>query len=133
MEWQPEYSVGIATIDRQHQEILGYISQLTIALDGKDSWNVSHYLLVQVDAFMKVHFAVEESLLEIVAYPDLAAHKAGHQDIMDHISGLKRRAVKEDISAELVRFLREWFIGHVLNSDRAYGKYVVAHLGAVPS
>lgn len=132
MEWKAEYSVGIDTIDRQHQEILGYINRLNDALDSKDRWNVSHYLLIQVDAFIKVHFAVEEALLEIIAYPDLAAHKLGHQDIIDHIADLKLRAVKEDISGELVQFLRKWFIGHVLESDRAYGKYIAAREQGTP-
>lgn len=123
MEWQPEYSVGIETIDRQHQEILGYINQLTTALDSGDRWHVSHYLLIQITDFIKVHFAVEEALLEITRYPELEPHRASHREIVAHILSLQAKAVKEDISVELVQFLRDWFIGHVLKSDKQYGYF----------
>ncbi len=129
MEWLPEYSVGIETIDRQHQDILGYINRLTEALNSKDRWHVSHYLLIQINDFFKLHFAVEEALLEVTSYPDLAEHKLSHQDIIEHINALQLRSVKEDISVELIQFLRDWFIGHVLQSDKRYGRYLAERFG----
>lgn len=126
MEWLPEYSVGIATIDRQHKEILNYINQLTTAIDGGDRWHVSHHLLVQISDFIKVHFAVEEALLEVIDYPEQAAHKKSHENISAHIAALQMRSLKEDISSELVAFLRDWFIGHVLKSDKLYGNFIEA-------
>lgn len=129
MEWQAEYSVGIDTIDRQHKEILGYINRLTAALDSGDRWHVSHYLLIQITDFIKVHFAVEEALLEIIGYPDLDEHRASHREIVAHITSLQMKAVREDISVELVQFLRDWFIGHVLKSDKQYGHFVAQKIG----
>lgn len=124
MEWRPEYSVGIKTIDRQHQEILGYIRELAGALESGDGWSITHGLLIQIKHFIKTHFAVEEALLEICDYPDLPAHTVSHAAIETHLEKLERRSVKEDISQELVQFLKDWFISHVLKCDKEYGEHL---------
>ncbi|MCK9284886.1 MAG: bacteriohemerythrin [Rhodocyclaceae bacterium] len=131
MEWKSEYSVGIALIDRQHQEILNYINQLTASLNARDRWTVTHHLLTQIEDFMRTHFAVEEALLEIVGYPAEEAHVASHGKMKAHMAELERRSIKEDITEELIAYLCQWFIQHVLHDDMDYGRYVSKHFRQV--
>ena len=60
----------------------------------------------------------------------LEEHRAGHREIVVHITSLQMKSVREDISVELVQFLRDWFIGHVLKSDMQYGAFVAEKLAA---
>ncbi|GAB2181102.1 hemerythrin family protein [Denitratisoma sp. agr-D3] len=131
MDWRPEYSVGIAAIDRQHRDILDCLNQLSSALDSKDRRILALAALHQLRALMAKHFSVEETLLEIAGYPGLDKHQAGHRDIEQRLEQLHARSEQEDISLELVQFMREWFITHILRSDQEYARYLALHFPGV--
>lgn len=131
MDWRPEYAVGVETLDQQHREILDCLNHLTCALDSHDRKALTLRYLEQLQVVMAKHLAVEEALLEIIGYPDLENHKLGHQEIRDRLDQLQQRNATEDICLELVHFLREWFITHILRSDQEYARYMALHFPAV--
>jgi hemerythrin len=123
MDWKPEYSVGIDEIDAQHRQILAHMTQVHQAIAAGDRWHVIHFLLVALDDLMKLHFAVEESLLQIIGYPESCEHRQSHGRIAANLADLQRRGLNENISDELSAFLKEWFLMHVRESDQAYARF----------
>jgi hemerythrin len=73
---------------------------------------------------MKFHFAVEEALLEIVGYPVRADHGAAHAKLIDQIAELEKQLQNNSTGENLVRFFENWFLGHVLSSDREFAAYL---------
>lgn len=115
--------MGIEEIDAQHRQILAHMTQVHRAIAGGDRWHVVHFLLVALEDLVKVHFAVEESLMQIIGFPGFEDHRAGHARISASLANLQRRGLNENISDELSSFLKEWFVMHIKESDQRYSMF----------
>ncbi len=124
MKWDNSFAVGIEAIDNQHKKIFEHLLAIENAVAKRDPWNILRFHLAQLTEYMKFHFAVEESLLEIVTYPDRANHGEAHARLLDQIVELEDQLKKKATGENLVAFFEDWFIRHVLSSDREYAAYV---------
>lgn len=126
--WESSYSVGIEQIDVQHKVIVGYIAGLEDSISNPDEhqrWSSIHYAIVKLRDATRIHFAVEECLMEILGYPDLAAHSQEHNGFISYLSELERRSITHnDITEnEIVDFLRNWLLNHIVGSDKEYSRH----------
>jgi hemerythrin len=51
---------------------------------------------------VKFHFAVEESLMRVVNYPQLVAHRAEHQYVLKQFAALEHRVLRQEMKEELL-------------------------------
>ena len=123
-QWMNEYSVGIDEVDDQHKVLINCIANLEQAIDSGDEkqrWSAIHYAIVQLSDYTRVHFSVEESLMRILKYPGCAEHIAQHQVFVKYLADMERRSITQDISEdEIVGFLRNWLLTHILEDDKRY-------------
>ena len=124
MQWKPEYAIGIAEIDQQHRTLIDFINEFEAAVAGKVHCNTLQPLIVRAREFVRFHFAVEESLMQIVSYPQLAAHRAEHLYVVRQFSALEQRVLRQDVKSTLVPMISAWVLDHMLEADRAFGCYV---------
>lgn len=124
MQWKDEYAIGVAEIDSQHKTLLELISEFEAAVAGRVHWNTVQPLIARTREFIKFHFAVEESLMQIVNYPGYLDHKAEHQYVVEQIAALEHQVLRQDLKAELVSVLSVWLFNHILESDKPFGNYV---------
>lgn len=122
--WSEEYSLGIAAIDQQHMTLINAIAQLEQALlapDEKQQWAAIHYAIVQISEFTRIHFAVEEGLMQILGYPGFAEHIDQHRGFVAYLSDIERKSITYDVSQDaIVSYLRDWLISHIAGEDRKY-------------
>jgi hemerythrin-like metal-binding protein len=123
LKWGVEYSVGIDTIDAQHRHIFEQLLAIENAVEKRDPWHIVRYLLEQLSAALQQHFALEEALLEIIAYPQMQEHRASHGRLRESMAALEISIRDHRSPADLVKFFEQWFVGHVLTSDRLYAAY----------
>ena len=117
--WKDFYSVGDPSIDAQHQQILGTINELYEALQkGKDR-AVLKPILDRLLQYTLAHFEQEEQLMQEHAYPDSAQHKALHDKIRQKTGELCEHAYLVT-GQDLLRFLKEWWVGHIQGQDKKY-------------
>ena len=84
-EWKSDYSVGIGSIDAQHQKLFAIARELYAAMSaGQGKASLSRVLdrLVQYTA---VHFAHEERLMRVNDYPGFQQHKAQHDALTKQV------------------------------------------------
>ena len=127
-EWSEDYSVGIPSIDAQHQQLVVLINELHDGmLSGITTERVEAVLhgLVEYTAY---HFGYEERLFAEHDYPAAEGHADAHDRLIDQVLDFKRRydAGEASLNMELMVFLKDWLIGHVLGSDMAYGSHLAA-------
>ena len=123
MKWDPSFSVGIPEIDKQHMIILECITILEEAVErrsGKAGWSQVHSVLGQLSAYVRMHFASEEALMQQHGYPKLGEHSDEHLQFMHDLDMLQKQSLNEDVAHLLLEFLRAWWHGHVMDSDRQY-------------
>ena len=123
-KWSADYSVGIATIDQQHQELVSILNRLFIAVSQREGDKVIAGILDALMVYTQTHFALEERLLQQAKYKDLAAHKEEHRKLLDQLEQLCKKHLQEEkpIYFEMLSFLKRWLREHIQGVDTLYGE-----------
>lgn len=119
LEWQEAFSVGIASVDYEHKELINLINEL----DRQASAGCSHDEVIaalgEVYAHISAHFALEEKFMRDSSYPHYPEHKANHEALLDQLRDIMDR-VETDGSYDRERLSREldsWFSEHFRTHD----------------
>jgi hemerythrin len=126
MGWTDNLLTGIHEIDQQHQVLFDVLAQLEQAVTTEDKWSAVHFALVELNSFVKVHFAVEEALMRLHGYPDLEAHIAAHRAFTADLVEIKQHSIRKDVSTEMTAMLHAWLVHHIGVVDKAYVPYLRA-------
>lgn len=124
MKWDSSFAIGIEEIDNQHKKIFEHLLALENSVEKRDPWHILHFFLTELTEYMRFHLAVEEALLEIIRYPDRASHCDSHARLMEQIAKLEEQLKSKATGDNLVGFFEDWFVRHVLASDREYVAYI---------
>jgi hemerythrin len=125
-DWSNSYSVGVTSIDAQHQNLFALARELHDAMSAGQGKAAVGKVLDRLIQYTTVHFAHEERLMRLYDYPDAAAHKEQHE-------ALTRRVVKfqEDyhvgratMTVQLLHFLKDWLIHHIQGTDSKLAPYL---------
>ncbi|MCF8178127.1 MAG: bacteriohemerythrin [Sulfuritalea sp.] len=122
MYWREDFEIGIAEIDLQHREINNLLHRLKLSADKQYAY-AANTLLGELVVLTRIHFAVEESLMRLLSFPDTDTHVAEHRHLMEQLERFKQRAQDFDISDGLSDFIQSWLLDHIDSHDRKF----VAH------
>ena len=120
MEWKEEFSVGIPEIDAQHQALGRCIALVETAVTTKQQWSTMNSALAQLTDVVRIHFAVEESLMRIHGYPELGRHVGEHLQFVNQLRRLQDTSLRGDVSDDMVSSLGKWLRAHIVVSDKHY-------------
>jgi methyl-accepting chemotaxis protein len=120
MEWSPTLSVGHAEIDRQHQKLIEIANRLNAAMHAGQGRDVAGPILNELVDYTVNHFSFEEKLMEKHAYPERDRHTGEHKKLIAEVSQFKKQfdSSKASISIELMGFIRDWLVNHILKVDK---------------
>jgi hemerythrin-like metal-binding protein len=125
VEWKPFYSVGDAAIDDEHQRLLEIIDDLFRAIQMGNEHDRVQGILDRLAEYTIKHFDHEESVLRECGYPRLEAHKTMHEEMRRRAHEFKANP-NAVVGNELLRFLKDWWVRHIQNQDKAYATYLDA-------
>lgn len=124
VEWQENYSLGLEHIDKQHRSLFELINKIWHAIVGRSDKADVFKLVDELEHYTLAHFAAEESFMDLTGYPDLTEHKREHEKFVTRVAEEKGRALQVGaLSLDLVHFLSDWLINHILVSDKAYARF----------
>ena len=126
-QWCDDYSVKVPSIDAQHRKLVEMLNELHDGMTtGKGAERLGTLLEGLVDYTVK-HFAYEEQLFAEHGYPQAQAHISEHQRLVTQVADFKQKfeAGQAHINMQLMKFLKDWLIKHILGSDKAYSGYLV--------
>ena len=120
--WKSEYSVGVARLDEQHKKIIKIINTLIDNPKAHSKSGTINDTLAELTNYVSGHFLLEEQLLEENSYPNLLEHSEKHTAYSDQIAKFCADTMNKNsnIPIELLYFLREWWIEHILYEDMNY-------------
>jgi hemerythrin-like metal-binding protein len=127
--WKPEYSVHHAGIDQQHQQLVALMNELHAAMTAGKGRTVLEKILTELVAYTRRHFAYEEEQMERAGYPSLRQHRELHRALTGQVEQYLRQWNAGQLTGgvELLSFLKDWLIKHILQTDRP----LAAHLQRV--
>lgn len=125
LEWSAQFETRIGSIDSQHKVLMGYINDLHDGMmSGKGKESMSQILdgLIQYTAD---HFKHEENLFDTHGYEATDEHKALHKDLVEKVLGFQAQFNSGDatISMDLMNFLKEWLMTHIMQEDMKYAGF----------
>jgi hemerythrin len=122
IEWSNELSVGIEEIDAQHKVLVDLLNQIHEAIQQRQGTEATSQIIERLGEYTRIHFAVEESLMRILHYPDYERHKEEHDRLIDQLNGFRTKleSGKGSISFELAHFLKVWLTKHIMETDKRY-------------
>jgi hemerythrin len=126
VEWRLEYSVGVQSIDLQHQKLFEMVNELYSAMRMGNVAEVVPIILERLEIYCRKHFSYEESMMLQAEYPDYLRHKTEHAKLMEKVLVLAKDFDDDTLmrSLALLGFLNEWLQRHVISSDRQYSAYL---------
>jgi hemerythrin-like metal-binding protein len=124
--WIPEYSVGVAELDLQHQRLFRISRELHDAIRMGDGHERLGGILARIVMYTIDHFATEEELMLRYGFPGVFAHRFEHNKFTIKISALQREylAGKADAAEALLQDLEQWLHEHVTKRDREYVNFL---------
>lgn len=128
IQWSHELSVGIDSIDQQHQILIRMINSLNTAMAKGEANTIIGNILEDLTDYTRYHFSYEEELFEQHDYPNTIAHKRHHTNLIEEISTLKDRYeydLSGSLSLEIMQFLKNWLTNHIMKTDKSYSKYLI--------
>jgi hemerythrin len=125
-EWKPQYSVSIASIDGQHQNLFRLAEELYAAMSAGQGKPALARILDRLVQYTTVHFAHEERLMSLHGYPDLAAHTAEHRALTKQVLDFQAKfeAGHSILTVQVLHFLKDWLQKHIAASDQKYAPYL---------
>jgi hemerythrin-like metal-binding protein len=122
--WEEKYSVGIQSIDIQHEKIFRLLSNLLEAMKQGQASNVTTQIILELEQYSFIHFHKEEFFFQRFNYSGFAEHISEHQFFIQKVAELKAELNSGAIalSFELLSFLKAWIEHHILVVDKQYSE-----------
>ena len=113
------FEIGIAELDAQHKRLHGLLERLREAV-GKHYGYATNAILDELAIETRIHFAVEESLMRMLSFPDVESHVAEHEDLRNQLEKFRKRAQDFEVADDLAAFIQQWLNDHVDRFDREF-------------
>jgi hemerythrin-like metal-binding protein len=128
-EWSDLFETGLAEVDAQHQRLVELVNALGDEITGARAEHIDR-VLGDLAQYTVYHFACEEALMQAAGLDarHVAAHCATHQRFVAQVTHWMqtREAAGQLSAAQLLDYLANWLVFHILGEDQSMGRQVLA-------
>jgi hemerythrin-like metal-binding protein len=125
LQWKPEYSVGVQSMDDEHREMIDLINATYEKLTSDAAADQVEEYLGEILSTISMHFALEERIMQNAGYGEFQAHKDDHEVLLDRLRDLMDDYYDDPASGakRLEQSLSDWFATHFSTFDaRLHGE-----------
>ncbi len=126
--FKDEYRTGIESIDVEHQKLFEIANRAYETLMDDfipDKYDYIVDILNELKDYAAFHFRHEEEYMISIRYKRLISQKASHDEFIEKISSYDLSKIDENqksVIVELLDYLNEWLIHHIIGSDKLIGQ-----------
>jgi len=125
VEWSDSLSVGVDEIDDQHKSLVSMLNELHDAVTSGNASVDLPAVIEKMKGYAMEHFATEERHMKRKNYPDLLDHMSEHAFFVSKVKDFTAVDPEQaDMLPEVMDFLKEWLVDHILNIDAKMGRYL---------
>lgn len=131
IEWSEKFLTGVKEADEQHKKLVEVVNELYEAMKQGKGKEVLDKILDELVKYADYHFSTEETLMSKYGFPELAAHKKEHENFKVKIKEFLEKKAKGEVtlSIEVMNFLKEWLVKHIMGTDKKYGPFLQQKMG----
>ncbi|HEY5672827.1 MAG TPA: bacteriohemerythrin [Malonomonas sp.] len=129
--WKEVYETNIVVLDKEHRRLVEQINRLYQAIREKRSEEIMLSIFDELVSYTDQHFANEERLLTEYGYPQLAEQQAEHKRLAQQVHDYRQQLDGDSAlsATEVMGFLRQWLLDHIVKHDMQYGPYLESRGG----
>ena len=135
-KWNSVFETGLEEIDQQHRHLVELLNELSRNIDGASAENIDR-TLHELAEYTVYHFASEERFMDAnhLAPEYCARHRHTHAKFVAQVQEwLSTRAHHDALQPrQLLEYLSNWLIFHILGDDRSLGRQVAAIQRGIPA
>lgn len=119
--WSEGLSVGNATIDSEHRNLLKMINDVENAIRARDRSALPQLFELLNDS-INIHFSDEEKIAQAIGF-DFTHNKLEHQYVQNELRLMREELISnngswsESVAEHYSCFLGAWMIQHILQED----------------
>ena len=123
IRWDDRYRIGHEVVDRQHRRLFQLINDLEQKAASGGGREAAIEAINSLVDYAVVHFADEEELMEQIGFDRLIQHRWQHRSFVGKIADLALEwgQGRETSVDDLLLFLKDWLLNHVLAEDMPIG------------
>lgn len=116
---EDNFAIGIESIDLQHKTLVSNINELHFAIESNNvNKMLVQHLFDKLYDYTIYHFKEEENYLNHLNEQDYKLHILQHKHFIEELDRLKCSGNELDISADLLYFLTDWLMHHIVSEDK---------------
>lgn len=126
VEWNESFTIGVDPFDEHHNHLVHLLNTSYDAfVQGVPTGKLAD-ILNELFEYASYHFASEQFLMLDHSYPILEQHLKEHSFFVQRLKEIQEdfRQGNSSVSLDIVIFLKEWLIDHILKSDADYAKFI---------
>jgi len=126
LNWNDNLSVGISSIDKQHQKLIELYNNFYESIINRDTKEKMTEVVKGLKDYTVYHFKDEEAVMKRHNYPGYKLQKEDHDKFIKAVLDLEERYKngKMILSIEIINFIRDWIANHILNIDKQYTTFL---------
>lgn len=127
VEWSDSFKTGDELLDATQKKLF----ELTNEFLASDDLTVLRTVIVSLCKQARAHFELEEALMRRINYPDMAAHMAQHQYLLDRLISRSMDVGKGYMNKPAIAALmQDWATHHVPQDDTRLALFVASSKAA---
>ncbi len=128
--WDKKYETGIDVIDFQHRILLERINDLIELINKNETQENLFSILIFLEDYTNYHFGTEEQFFDSFDYKEKEKHVEEHREFIYKINIFKKKYLEGIVSIdkELLDYLLNWLISHILDTDMNFTKNLMKNI-----
>jgi hemerythrin len=125
LEWDKSLELGVTQFDEHHKQLVGLLNETYDNFTGGANYETLGAILDKLIDYATYHFAAEEHWMGLNGYDGLPRQREEHDRFSRRVSEIRNdfQKGKSHLSIEVLTFLRNWLIDHILKLDTDYGLF----------
>lgn len=135
--WNDTLVTGVQEIDEQHMILVHTLNEASVKLSQNASLEVLERITQDLLSYALYHFETEEELMQQYGYEEGPQGEANLHLEQHRSFSSKVVAVRENLKqgiliapTDLIGFLNDWLVNHILNTDKKLARFVLAKRGS---
>ncbi len=127
--WDDKLSVGIKQFDDHHKKLLDLIIRLQEASNTEKNVAFVKDIFNELISYTKYHFSAEQRAMKQYEYTRFDEHVLMHNYFIKRLETYINKYTnnEKDVINELLVFLKDWLIIHILKIDKEYSSFLIEH------
>ena len=124
IKWEESYSVGVESIDEQHQQLFEIANRIYDLLQNEliaDKYDKIIEIIDELKNYTIYHFKSEEDYMKSIGYKRFFSQQVTHNDFVAKMESIDIEQIDNGQNKYLLGildFVSEWLIEHIIKEDK---------------